>query len=246
MRRFSLLFILITLLSTSLRAQQYTGMEGLLHVPSGEMDSAGVARIGAHFICKDMLADRMKIDGEKYNTATNYLSITPFSWIEIGYAYTLWKFHKNMNKKRQVGFYSKDRYFSLRIQPLKEGKYWPSVVLGGNDVWGQKDGGESGSNFYRNFYIATTKHFDYNGWNIGTTLSYRKWKQDYFKKWNGVVGGVTVNPPFYKPLRVIAEWDGNEMNMGADCTLFKYFLLQASLLNMQHFCGGLCFRINLL
>lgn len=35
-----------------LHAQQYTGMSGLIHVPSGEMDEAGEARVGAHFLRK--------------------------------------------------------------------------------------------------------------------------------------------------------------------------------------------------
>lgn len=33
---------------SSVCAQQYTGMSGLIHVPSADMDEVGVARIGAH------------------------------------------------------------------------------------------------------------------------------------------------------------------------------------------------------
>lgn len=243
----SVAFLVIHLSFSSAFAQQYTGTNGLIHVPTAEMDSACTARIGIHYVNEHMIPDQMvlKPENTKFNSMTNYLSITPFSWIEIGYGYTLWKFHKDKRPQNEVGFYAKDRYFSLRIQPLKEGKYWPSVVVGGNDVWGSSDNGESGSNYYRNFYGAVSKHFDTGAGRIGTHLVYRKWKRDYNHKWNGLVGGITFQPAFYSPLRIIAEWDGNEVNVGADCTILKYFLIQASLQRFQYFSGGLCFRIGL-
>jgi hypothetical protein len=192
-----------------------------------------------------MIPDGMKLDGEKFNSLTNYLSITPFSWIQIGYGYTLWKLHRNKDKNQKTGFYSKDRYFSVCLRPLKEGRYWPSLVVGGNDVWGSGDEGESGSNYYRNFYVAASKHFDIGGQQLGTHITYRKWKRDYNSKWNGVVGGVTFSPSFYKKLRVIGEWDGTDVNVGADCQLFKYLLVQCGLQDCRHFTGGLCLYIHL-
>ena len=240
--------IIVYLFSTGVAiAQQYSGMEGLIHVPSAEMDSAGVARIGLHYVDQHMIPDAiiLKPENTKFNSLTNYLSITPFSWIEIGYGYTLWKFHKDKNPSNDIGFYAKDRYFSLRLQPLREGRYWPSVVVGGQDVWGSSENGESSSNYYRNFYGAVTKHFDFGAGQLGAHLVYRHWYRDYNHRWNGVVGGLTFRPAFYSSLRFIGEWDGTEVNLGADCTIYKYFLLQASLQDFKHFSGGLCFRIGL-
>lgn len=227
-------------------AQQAMGTPGLIHAPSAEMDTAGVARIGVHYIDKHMIPDGMKLDGEKFNSLTNYLSITPFSWIEIGYGYTLWKLHRNQDITQKTGFYSKDRYFSVRLRPLKEGRYWPSVVIGGNDVWGTGDNGQSASNYYRNFYIAATKHFELRGNIIGVHAAYRKWKRDYNSKWNGIVGGVTLQPSFYQKLRLVGEYDGHAVNAGIDCELIRYLLLQLSLQEGKYFSGGLCFRIGLL
>ena len=233
------------LLMTGASAQQYTGMGGLIQVPSADMDTVPVAHIGAHYVDQHMVPDRVKLDGKKYNTWTNYLTIQPFRWIEIGYGYTLWKFHKNKDPKAEVGFYAKDRYFSVRVQPIREARWWPSVVLGGNDVWGSGDEGQSSSNYYKNFYVALSKHVEVEGQWIGAHIAYRKWKRDYNRKWDGVVGGITVQPSFYRPLRFIAEWDGCEPNVGVDCTLFRYVMLQASLQNMQYFSGGVCLRIPL-
>lgn len=246
MRRILYIYICVVLGCLPMIAQQALGTQGLIHVPTADMDSAGVARIGAQYVPKEMIPDKIMLDGEKYNSFTNYLSITPFSWIEIGYGYTLMKFHKNKVKSNKVGFYAKDRYFSLLLRPLKEGKYWPSVVIGGNDVLGSRDSGESSSYYYRNFYIAATKHWEVFDQTVGTHLAYRKWKRDYNHKWNGLVGGITIQPSFYKQLRLIGEWDGTEVNIGADCRVFKVLQLQCGLIDCKHFTGGVCLCLNLL
>ncbi len=238
--------IIFLLLSLSVSAQQYVGLTGMIHVPTADMDTVGIARIGAHFIPKSMTPSTLKLDGKKYNTLTNFLTLTPFRWIQLSYGYTLMKFHQDLNPNNKTGFYAKDRYFSIKLQPIREGKWWPSVVIGGNDVWGSDDGGESASNYYKNFFIATSKHFDIKGNIIGGHLTYRKWDKEFNHKWNGVVGGITFQPNFYRPLRAMAEWDGNEVNIGADCLLFKYFLLQCALLDFRHFNAGLCIYYPLL
>lgn len=227
-------------------AQQYVGLEGMIHVPTADMDTVGIARVGAHYIPKDMMPDEMLLDGEKFNSWTNYLSLTAFSWIQLSYGYTLWKFHKNLKPKNEVGFYAKDRYFSVKLQLLREKNWWPSVAVGGNDVWGSSDKGVSGSNFYRNFFVAVSKHVDFGGHELGGHISYREWKREFNHKWNGVIGGVTYRPSFYRPLRVLCEWDGNNVNIGADCRLLKYLLLQCALLEFKSFNAGLCLYIPLI
>ena len=226
-------------------AQQSLGTPGLLHVSSAEMDTTGTIRIGVHYVDKHLVPDRMTIDGKKFNSFTNYLSITPFHWIEIGYGYTLWKFHRNKQPAAPVGFYAKDRYFSLRLCPLKEGRYWPSIVLGGNDVYGSGDAGTSASNYYKNYYIAATKHLTLGQSTLGLHLAYRHWKRDFNHKWNGAVGGLTFRPACCKPLRLVAEWDGCEANVGADCLLFRHFALQAMLQDLRYPSAGICYQLTL-
>ena len=110
--------ILVMLVVSSIRAQQYVGQSGLIHVPSADMDTAGVARIGLHYIPKEMMPDRMTCDNEKFNSLTNYLSLTVFRWVQVSYGYTLWKMHRNQKPYNKTGFYTKDRYFSLKLQPI--------------------------------------------------------------------------------------------------------------------------------
>lgn len=70
-------------------AQQYTGMSGLIHIPSADMDESGDARIGVHFLNKEFTPDVLVYDEKKYHTMSYYLSITPFRWLELGYTCTL-------------------------------------------------------------------------------------------------------------------------------------------------------------
>lgn len=221
-------------------AQQYTGMSGLIHVPSAEMEPAGSVRVGMQALPKNMMPDGMVLEGEKYASTSWYLSATPLRWFEIGYDFTLMKFRKNMKKGAEVGYYSKDRYFSLRIQPLYEGRYWPAIVVGGNDVWGQRDG-DSKSFYFRNFYLAATKHFQFSFGTLGAHLAYRYWTKDYNSKWKGVVGGITFRPSFYDRLRFVAEYDGAGVNVGVDCTLLRHVQLQAALVRGTSFTAGVAF-----
>ena len=60
--------LLLLLVWTSGRAQQYTATEGLLHVPSADMDKKFTARVGIHYMPKSLVPDMMTVDGEKFNT----------------------------------------------------------------------------------------------------------------------------------------------------------------------------------
>ena len=239
------LLALLLILSITLSAQQYTGFSGLIHTPTADMDSAVSVRLGGHFLNKEFTPDKFRLDGEKYNTGSFYMSITPFKWIELGYTITLMKFHKDLKAGNKTGYYSKDRYFSLKVQPIQEHKWWPSVALGSNDFWGQRDG-ESGSFYFRNFYLALSKHYEVFDQTIGVHLAYRHWAKDFNKKWNGPVGGLTFQPSFAKELRLIGEYDGDGVNVGADYLLFKHFLIQAAMQRGRYFSGGMCLTLNLL
>ena len=200
--------------------------------------------------------------GGKYNTLSHYLSITPFAWMEIGYTCTLQK-GKAINFDGQVlegtpRLRFKDRYFSIKLQPLKEDKWWPGIAIGSNDPYGtsnragtgkeaEKTANDDGlSQHFCNFYIAATKHFSLQNHAIGIHLAYRKWKRNYNSKWNGPVGGITFQPSFQKNLRLIAEYTGNEVNVGFDWKLWRHLLIQSSLQNGKYFSGGICYQLNLL
>lgn len=251
-----LVFMLLVWMPRYVLAQQYTGMSGLIHVPTADMNDAGEARMGGHFLNREFVPDEaFAFRGSKYHTSTHYLSITSFPWIELAYTCTLMKGYKNNEDLDDYGYYHKDRYFSVKLQPIKEraGKWWPSVAIGSNDpvTTSSKRNDpnireKNRNQIFANFYIAATKHFNLKGNSLGVHLAYRHWKRSYNSKWNGPVGGITFQPSFRKDLRFIAEYTGDDVNVGFDWKLWKHLLIQSSLQNGKYFSGGLCFCINLL
>lgn len=237
--------MLLLVVAAPCYAQQYTGMNGLIHVPSAEMDTIENLRIGVHALPKRMMPNAMMLHGEKYASSNWYISAMPLKWMEVGYSFTLMKFYKNLDPRTgKEGFYSKDRYFSLRLRPLCESRYLPAFVVGCNDLLGQKEG-NSNSFYFRNFYVAASKHFPLSFGEVGTHLVYRKWVKSYNSRWNGVVGGITFRPAFFNPLRLIAEYNASGINIGADCVLLRYLLLQAALIEGREFSVGAAVRIEL-
>ena len=243
MKRLYLLCIL--LFPCFLFAQQYTGLSGLIHIPSADMHPAGEARVGGHFLNREFLPNEDYYRLGTYHTGTYYLSVTPFSWMELAYTCTMVKIFKGKEDMdpKDVKYTSKDRYFSIKLRPLKEGKYWPSIAVGTNDPITTIEGKNQ---FFGNYFIAATKHISVKGHIFAAHLAYRHWKRDFNFKWNGVVGGVTYQPSFQQNLRVIAEYTGADFNVGFDWKLWKHVLIQASLQDGKYFSGGLCFCLNLL
>lgn len=258
------LFLSILALFTSIGviyAQQYDGMTGLIHVPSAEMDTVGQVRIGGHYLDGNMTPEhRYWMDhGKKYNTGSIYMSITPFSWMEIGYTMVIFKVTDTEYVHDKDGYNRKDRHFSVKFRPLKEGKYWPSVAIGASDFLNSKflknspndDTSHTSNDFFRCFYLTLSKGFEFGGNRISATAAYRTYTADYNHRWQGVVGGLVWQPWFARghkvlsDMRVIAEWDGCEVNCGIDVTLWRHFILQASLQNGHNPSAGLCYTVNL-
>ncbi len=233
-------------------AQLYTGLSGLINTPSADMNEEGTARIGGYYMDKHFTPDDngrygFIYEGKKYNTTDFYLSLTPFKWMEIGYTFTLLK--TKIEGYDKPKYNQKDRYFSVKLNPLREGRYHPAIAIGSNDFVGsyaKRSGhGGSGAGYFCNYYIAATKHFKPSGHDISVNIVYRYCPNVFNEKWEGVVGGVTWQPTWVPNLRAIAEYTGNEINVGADCLLWRHLLLQAVLQDGKYFSGGVCFQANL-
>lgn len=238
----------MALSAVSIFAQQYTGISGLVQTPSADMYNSGDARIGAYYLDNSMLpAKRFTYYGKPYNTADFYIALTPFSWLEMSYSIVLMKGVGGESKKRDV-YQQKDQSFSLKVRPLREGRYWPGIALGCNDPFTT-----GGSQYFSNFYAAATKHVEIHKHELGATIAYRRYVKAYNKKWNGfsnsrwdgVTAGITYSPAFYRPLRAVVEWTGAEINVGLDCLLWKHLMVQVALIDRRHFSGGLAYTLNL-
>lgn len=238
-----LLLWLLAVVSLAGRAQEYTGISGLIHVPSAETNRAGTARMGLFFLNKEMLPDMMSygLDGttHKYNTTNHFVAIAPFDWLELAYTCTLLKRLKD-GKPR---YHQKDRAISMKVRLLKEGKWWPAVAVGAADFFHFSS--KATPDYFWNYYGAASKHLDLHGHELGVHVAYRWYHEPKNKKWQGVVGGLTYRPAFDRNLRAIVEYTGNDINVGADWYLWKLLFVQASLLDGKHFSGGVMLQVQL-
>lgn len=228
----------------TLSAQEYTGITGMMHVPTAEMAPAGTARIGGFFLNREFTPDRMVVKGtnERYHTFNYFLAIAPFSWVELSYVCTALKFHKNRDENQPVGYYGKDRHFCVKLRPLKEGRCWPALAIGAQDPTNS----ESGDNtFFKNYFVAASKHLDIRGHELGVHLTYRYYRSDFNARWQGIVGGITYRPAFAPNSRAMLEYTGDDVNVAVDCYLWRLLFLQAGLQNGKYFSGGLMLRIQL-
>ncbi len=225
------------------------GVTGLLHTPSAEMQQDKTVMIGGGFLNEELTPPRFN-----YNTYNYYLNVTIFPFLEVAYTCTLFKVTPEWGVQSQMGkFTNQDRYFSFRIQALREGqllKYMPAVVIGTSDPFTESRGGEimptgdGGNGYFSRFYIAATKHIPIKQEKIAIHLSYLyNRRQDYHL--NGITGGISYNPSILPDLRMIVEYDSHDYIIGANYLFFKHLLAQTMLQKGKYFSGGLTYLIHL-
>lgn len=225
------------------KAQEYNGLTGLLQVPSAETDSVGTFRGSAMFLHQAFLPEQMP----RKNTFNYGIGITGFKWIELSYCASLLWMYKNNDEEAKKGFYNEDRRVNVKVTPLYEGRWWPAIALGMDDIGRFKriKGGKNRNNYFQNLYVAGTKHFDIRGYELGVHLAYRYYSNDVNRDRRGVAGGLTLRPAFYPTLRFIAEWDGVGVNAGADVLLWRHLFAQAALIHGRGFTGGLSYHYTI-
>ena len=226
-------------------AQEYTGITGMMHVPTAEMAPTGTARVGAFFLNGEFTPTKLAYKDDKYHTFNHFLAIAPFSWVELSYVCTLLKTAKNLDELQGVGFYEKDRHFCVKLRPLKEGKYWPALAIGAQDPTRTIEDKSGDYAYFCNFYVAASKHLDIRGHELGVHLTYRYYRSDFNAKRRGVVGGITYRPAFAPNSRAMLEYTGDDVNVAVDCYLWRLLFVQAGLQNGKYFSGGLMLRIQL-
>ena len=98
-----------------------------------------------------------------YNSGNYFVNLTFLPFMEVAYRCTLLKVES-------TGKWNQDRSVSLRLRPLKEGKWWPSVVIGSNDLLTTGELNpflDSGGNrYFSSVYAVGTKHFGFYGHDI--------------------------------------------------------------------------------
>ncbi len=245
-----LLTLLIMFLVQRASAQLTYGTTGLLHAPSAEMQRDKTVLLGGNFLNKENTPGTWY-----YHTYNYYLNVTFFPWLEVGYTCTLFKAEAlGLAPYGYSGFTNQDRYFSLRLRLLKEGQLWkhmPAIVIGTSDPYTESGATENGqissvdgNGYFCRFFIAATKHIPIGSEEIGVHLSYLYNRRiDYHL--NGPAAGISWNPSAHPQLRLIAEYDAKDFNVGATYLLFNHLHAQVEMQRMKYFSGGICYKIYL-
>lgn len=214
-RRFGVALLLaLSFLPAS--AQTVIGTPGLMNIPTAEVREGCTFDGGVSFMQKDLQAENMY-----YNTWLYYINFSPFSFFDLTLRETLIKTQKSASDPR-VGFYQQDRSLSLRVRPIreKEGKWWPSVLVGANDFFSAH-----GDSYYAAVYGVVTKTLPLK--RVGTfsvTAGFAKPIRAGLL-YDGVFGGASFSPNFAPMVRVMGEYDTRGVNVGLGAQLFRHLNL---------------------
>lgn len=226
----------ILLGGSSLHAQHSMGVTGLLNIPTADMQTDGTFMVGANYLSEQMLPDFWN-----YNSGNYFLNITFLPFLEVGYRCTLMKL--------KTGKWNQDRSVSLKIRPLKEGMYWPSLVVGSNDALTSRQlntfNKETGNRYFSSVYGVATKHLQPGGHDLGLSFGYNiPFRKNTPRE--RLFGGMSYSPAFFRPLTLMAEYDGCVVNMGGSLRLFNHFTVHLFCYDLKAISGGIRYELVLL
>lgn len=219
-------------------AQYSLGVTGLLNIPTADMQADGTFMGGGNFLPEEVTPETWD-----YDTGNYFVNLTFLPFAEVAYRCTLFRGEfKNGNKWQQ------DRSVSVRLRPLKEGRWWPAIVVGSNDAFTTnqlnmfKDPG--GTRYFSSVYVVGTKHWLPGGENFGFTVGGHV---PFREKSNhrGVFGGISYVPSFWKDLSLMAEYDSDGVNMGAAARLFGHLSIYMFSYDFRAVVGGLRYEVKL-
>lgn len=251
---------------TASHAQFTFGTTGLLHLPTADMQRDKTFMGGGTLLNLHSTPSTWN-----YNTYNYYIGLTFFPWMEVTYTCTLFS-AKSLGVDKypytKGHFSNQDRNFGLRLRLWKEGwwKTWtPQIVFGANDVLHTREKGSSlgqigvtstSNGYWGRFYIAATKHFDFQGiGNLGAHAVYFIDNNRTGFLYNGL--GAGVNFQFATPgdnfgqkllnrMNVMAEYDTREGSIGMHIAVWKdMFNIATELYGCKHLSVGAYMKIHL-
>lgn len=218
-------------LSQPLQAQQVMGTSGQMCIPTADMLPAGTFLGGGSLTQRQLLADTYN-----YNNGLYFITLAPFSFLEVTFRETLLR---STSKKKWIG---QDRSTTIRLRPIREveGKWWPGVVVGVNDIYS-----DYGHSNYAAWYGVLTKHADVGSWlNVGGSVGYGI-PFDLGESCDGLFAGVTLSPQAFRALQVMVEYDTRGVNVGASVQLFRRLNLLCFTREFTGICAGISYQYTI-
>lgn len=224
-------------------AQQTLGTTGTLNAPSARMQKDKTVLLGGNFLHEKSTPQSLFT----YNTFNYFLNATLLPFFEVSYTCTLIKATDNFIPEKKGRFVNQDRSMSARLSVLKERKFLPAIVVGGNDILSSVSNRKlkvTSNQYFSRIYIAFSKKFMIRKEEIDVHLSGIYYRQ---QKWKGdcISAAISYTPSITRNLNFIVEYDSRWFNIGANYLVFNHLFLQAYLQEGKYLSGGLCYKIYL-
>ncbi len=233
---FILLALLLNILSSrEVSSQTLFGYTGLVTIPTAEIAQDREIILGLHYINKEYFIYHYKC----IDAFLPYITIGYLPFIEINLRMNCLNQLPDI-KKTIIG----DRTVNIRLKFLSEGKYYPSVAIGGNDILTTNS--SRPTNFQNCIYIVASKSFtkiigkSILGMHLGYGSDMMKAAQHQFI---GVFGGCSVNTIHYG--KYFIEYDTNKTNFGFSQKIIRHINIVVSILELKSINGGLGFSFHL-
>lgn len=216
-------------------SQNLEGMEGLVLIPSAEIDEDTKVSFGINYLDKGIVSF-----GGYNNNATNFfLSFNYLPFIEVSFRITRLMDLPSVNNQA-IG----DRTPSIKIRFFEESNYLPAISFGVHDLL-TVFGGESA--VHNNAcYLVASKNFQLDPFlsNISISIGYGS---DFMRAANhnfvGVFGGFSFR--FLKHFDLILEYDAKRVNGGIKAKLFNHLNILVGAIDFKYLSGGISYSFQL-
>ncbi|MGD8777882.1 MAG: YjbH domain-containing protein [Ignavibacteria bacterium] len=229
------LLILFFLCRIALKAQSLTGTSGLVSVPTAEIAADGNLILGVNFLNKKYL----EYTKYKYHAMAYFVTLGYLPFLEVSIRFTRQSLPQEL-RKTSVG----DRMISLRLKILKEGIFFPAIVLGCHDIGTTISSGDA--RHFNSLYLVGSKIFHFNSIikNIGFHLGYgADWMKSNHYQFIGFFGGISI--PINSFSDFMLEHDSKYFNCGIKLLFLGKLQLLVSLMDLNGFSGGISYKFIL-
>ena len=232
----------------SIHSQSLTGLSGGYSIPSADFQKDKTLILGYNYLNSKYYDLYSK--GKDYSYSIGYFALTFLPFAEVSVRITYPNGYNAEHEDIIIG----DRMISGRLQPLREGKYHPSVVIGLQGFYkttGKDDpinSGVKGASFFNSSYIVITKHVSFNNVfdKIGVTVGYGA---DFIAantyQFIGLFYGINVSPKNMEYLELMMEYDADKWNVGMRLTIVKHVVILAGFEGFDSFSGGISYKFRL-
>ena len=238
---------LLTILPSETKSQSLTGLSGGFSIPTADFQEDKTLFFGYSFLNKKYYPEYIR--NKKYDYSAGYFTVTFLPFAEISFRVTHPNGFNDDHEDQIIG----DRMISGRLLPIKEGKYWPAIVIGLQGFYkttgeGLLNTGGAGASYFNSSYIVATKSFRPKSilHKIGLSAGYGS---DFIAantyQFIGLFGGINISPINMEWLELMMEYDAEKWNAGMRLTILKHVVLLAGLEGLDAFSFGVNYRLTL-